>query len=83
VNCRSECVKFHNLVRLVVAPIGGGQKNRSVCFDLSSAAFSSGVPRKNHTKETRHLAGPIRDVGCAGRREVVCADLRRYGFGEP
>jgi len=44
--------------------------------------FSSGAPRKNHTWETRHLAGPTRDVGSAGRRESVSAGLRRYKVGE-
>ena len=71
------------LLRSVVVPISEGDKNRCVRFDLSAAAFSSGAPRKNHIEETRHLAGPIPDVACAGPREFVCADLRRYGFGEP
>ena len=43
--------------------------------------FSPGAPRKNHTLETRHLAGSIRDVGSEGRRESVSAGLRRYGGG--
>jgi hypothetical protein len=45
-------------------------------------AFLSGAPRKSHTWETRHLAGPIRGVGSAGRRESVSAVLRTYGVGE-
>ena len=72
------------LLRSVVAPVGVdcGQNNCCVRFDLSSAAFSSGAPRKNHTSETRHLAGPTRDVGSAGRRESVSAGLCRYEVGE-
>ena len=44
--------------------------------------FSSGAPRKNHTSETRRLAGPTQDVGSAGRRESVSAGLRMYKVGE-
>jgi hypothetical protein len=44
--------------------------------------FSSDAPRKNHTWETRHLAGSIRDVGSAGRYESASADLRTSGVGE-
>ena len=52
-------------------------------FVLSPATIPAGAPRKNHTWETRHLAGPTRDVGSAGRRESVSAGLCMYGFGEP
>ena len=70
------------LLRSAVAPVGGDcdQKNCSVCFDLSSAAFPSGAPRMNHTKETRHLAGSTQGVGSAGPRESVSAGLRTYGL---
>ena len=36
----------------------------------------------NHTWEIRRLAGSIRGVGFAGRRESVSAGLRMYGVGE-
>jgi len=40
----------------------------------------SGALRKNHRWETPHLAGSIRDVGAAGRRESVAEARRRCGF---
>ena len=42
-------------------------------------AFLSDAPRKNHMWGIRRLAGPIRDVGFANRRESVSAGLRKYG----
>jgi hypothetical protein len=45
-------------------------------------AILRGVLRKNHTWGTRHLAGPIRDVGSAGRCESVSGARCRYEFGE-
>ena len=60
----------------------GRYKICSVLFVLSPAAIPAGAPRKNHTWETRHLAGPIRDVGSAGHGESVSAGLRRHRLGE-
>ena len=40
----------------------------------------SSAPRKNHTSETSHLAGPNRDVGPADRCESVAAVLRKSAF---
>ena len=67
-----------------VAPTEG-DRNRKRCSGvavLGHSVFPSGAPRKNHISETRHLAGPTRDVGFAGRRESVCAGLRMYEVGE-
>jgi len=36
----------------------------------------------NHMWGIRHFAGPIRDVGPAGRRESVAEARGRCGFGE-
>ena len=44
--------------------------------------FPSDAPRKSHTWESRHLAGPIRDVGSADPGESVSAGLRTYGVDE-
>ena len=60
--------------------IGINYKISSVPFVLGPPAIPSGAPRKNHTWETRHLAGPIRDVGSGGRRESVAGAPRRCGF---
>ena len=40
--------------------------------------FLSDAPRKNHMWGIRRLAGPIRDVGFADRRESVSAGLRKF-----
>src|SRR4029450_6352627 len=45
-------------------------------------AVLSDAPRKNHTWGIRHLARPIRDVGCEGRRESVAEARCRCGSGE-
>src|SRR4029077_17350231 len=45
-------------------------------------AVLSDAPRKNHTRGIRHLAQPIRDVGCEGRRESVSEARCRWGFCE-
>jgi hypothetical protein len=45
-------------------------------------AVLSDAPRKNHTWGIRHLAQPIRDVGCEDRRESVSEARCRRGFGE-
>ena len=60
----------------------GSHETDWVLFVLSPAAIPAGAPRKNHTWETRHLAGPIRDVGSAGHGESVSAGLRRRRLGE-
>ena len=54
-----------------------------ILFVVSSRrAIPSGALRKNHRWEIPHLAGSIRDVGAAGRRESVAEARRRCGFGE-
>ena len=67
-----------------VAPTEG-DRNRKRCSGvavLGHSVFPSGAPRKNRTWGTRHLAGPTRDVGSAGRRESFSGGLRMYGVGE-
>ena len=82
VNCRSECVASRNFTQISRCD---SWRRRIVAFrfDLSSAAFLSGAPHKNHRWETRHLVGPIQGVGGAGHRESVSAALRRCGLREP
>jgi len=58
------------------------RKRYSGVAALEYRVFLSGAPRKNHTWETRHLAGSIQDVATAGRYESASADLRTYGVGE-
>src|ERR1700730_15863876 len=61
----------------------GDQKTGWGPFVLSFATFPVGAPRKNRRWETRHLVGPIRDVGYAGHRGFVAEGLRRCGLGKP
>src|ERR1044071_9400287 len=68
-----------------ISNLASGDGNRtkySGAGVLARRVFSSGAPRTNHTSETRHLAGSIRDVGSAGRRASVSAGLRTYEVGE-
>jgi hypothetical protein len=85
VNCRSQCVAFHGFTQPHRCSRWWRLRQTNCCVrrGLNAAAFSSGAPRRNHIKGTRHLAGSIRDAGCAGPRESVCADQCRYGFGGP
>ena len=46
----------------------------------SRRVILSSAPRRNHTSETSHLAGPNRDVGPADRCESVAAVLRKSAF---
>lgn len=63
-------------------PREGARKTVEVRWRLSLLTLQSGAPRKSHTWETRHLAGPIRGVGYAGRCESVSAGLHMYGVGD-
>src|SRR5437899_6286238 len=56
------------------------QYSRWIPWVSKHRAISSGAPRKNHTTETRHLAGSIRDVGPADHCGSVAVVLSKCGF---
>src|SRR4029453_10997247 len=52
---------------------------RWIHLAVRQRAIPSDAPHKNHTVETRHFAGPTRDVGSAGRCESFAAGPRKCG----
>jgi hypothetical protein len=66
----------------VLVPREGARTTVEVRLRLNLSTVQSSAPRKNHTWDTRRLAGAIQDAGPAGRHESVSAGLRRWKLVE-
>src|SRR6266699_7004955 len=78
-------IDFENLLscRVQKSRARGVQRyTRWIPFASKCRAVPWDAHRKNHTWGIRHLAGPIRDVGFAGRGESVAGARCRCGFVE-